>query len=449
MSKHYLQEKITGTQGQVVMINAQGAAEAQDAHFGFSPRIVVTAPTGSTVTCSKGSTTLTATEVSGTWTFDVPDYGTWVINAVKGSESAIESVDVTEVKQYSISIKYKSIYGAIWDGTSTTAWSRTDEAAGFTDPVPAVNNSGGSSPFDNLYPWSGMVKEERTGGTMVKIPKFWYKLTQNGNGVKIQIADKPVDGFSVSPAHMDRGDGKGERDYVYVGRYHCKTTTYKSQTSAKPITGITRSSARSSIHSLGTNIWQCDFAMRFTIWLLYIVEFADWDSQKKIGYGCGNTSATENMGYTDSMQYHTGTTKSDRTTYGVSTQYRWIEGLWDNVYDWCDGCYYNGSGLNLILNPSSFSDSSGGTLVGNLTSGYPSEISVKSVSGIFPVFVPSASGGSNTTYVTDDWNYYPTQPCLFVGGNYAQNLSNGMFLVDYNGSSGSNAYTGCRLMELP
>ena len=40
MSKHYLQEKITGTAGQVVMINAQGAAEAQDAHFGFSPQIV-------------------------------------------------------------------------------------------------------------------------------------------------------------------------------------------------------------------------------------------------------------------------------------------------------------------------------------------------------------------------------------------------------------------------
>ena len=46
------QAKLTGTAGQVVMINAQGAAEAQDAHFGFSPRIVVTAPTGS----SAGST---------------------------------------------------------------------------------------------------------------------------------------------------------------------------------------------------------------------------------------------------------------------------------------------------------------------------------------------------------------------------------------------------------
>lgn len=416
---------------------------------GQLPRIVVTAPTGSTVTCTKDSRTLTATEVSGTWTFDVPDYGTWVINAIRGSERASESVEVTEVTLYSISLAYTRIYGVQWDGTATTAWSRTDDAAGFTDPVPAVDNGSGSSPFDNRYPWSGMVKEERTGGTMVKIPKFWYKLTQNGSGVKIQIADGPVEGFSVSPAHMDRGDGKGERDYVYIGRYHCHTSSWKSQTGGKPKARITRSGARSSIHNLGTNIWQCDFAMRFTIWLLYIVEFADWNSQTKIGYGCGNNSAPENMGYTDSMQYHTGTTKSGRTTYGVSTQYRWIEGLWDNVYDWCDGCYYDNNGLNIILNPSSFSDSSGGTLAGNLTNGYPSALSVKSVSGIFPVFVPSASRGSNTTYVPDNWCFYDSYPCLRVGGDCSKSLGYGMFCVDCDGTSDSYAGVGCRLQELP
>ena len=449
MSKHYLQEKITGTQGQVVMINAQGAAEAQDAHFGFSPRIVVTAPTGSTVTCVKDGVTLTATEASGTWTFDVPDYGTWTVNAVKGGESASDTVGVTEVKQYNVSLAYTRIYGVSWAGTSATTLTRTDAAAGFADPVPAINNGSGSSPFDGLYPWSGMVKENRTGGVMVKIPKFWYKLTQNGSGVKIQIADGPVEGFSVSPAHMDRGDGKGERDYVYVGRYHCHTSNWKSQSGGKPMANITRASARSSIHNLGTNIWQCDFAMRFTIWLLYIVEFADWDSQTKIGYGCGNNSATENMGYTDSMQYHTGTSQASRGTYGVSTQYRWIEGLWDNVFDWCDGCYYDSNGLNIILNPNSFSDSSGGMLAGSLTSGYPSALSVKSVSGIFPLFVPSASSGSNRTYVSDYWDFDASYPCLLVGGGYYQNLSDGLFCVNYNSSSSSSANVGCRLQELP
>lgn len=339
------------------------------------------------------------------------------------------------------------IYGASWDGSSTTKWTRTDDAAGFTDPVPAVNNGNGSSPFDDLLPWSGMVKSERTGGTMVAIPKFWYKLTQNGNGMKIQIADRAQSGFSVSPAHMDRGDGKGERDVVYIGRYHCHTSNWKSQSGGQPKADITRSSARSSIHNLGSNIWQMDFAMRFTIWLLYIVEFADWNSQAKIGYGCSPSGSKFNMGATDSMPYHTGTTQNSRTSYSCC-QYRNIEGLWDNVYDWMDGCYYNGSGLNVIKNPNQFSDSANGVSVGTPSNGYPSKFTVKTNGG-FPLFIPTAANGSDSTYSCDYWSFYASGPCLCVGGYYGQDTYHGLFCVSYDGSSYSDASIGCRLQELP
>lgn len=342
------------------------------------------------------------------------------------------------------------IYGVSWYGTGTTAWTRTDKSADFSDPVPYMSGASNyGSPFDNCYPWSGMKISERTGGTMVSIPKFWYKITQSGLGMKIQIADSEVEGFSVSPAHMDRGDGIGERDVVYIGRYHCGSSAYKSVSGQKPKVKITRSSARSSIHNLGSNIWQSDFAMRFTIWLLYIVEFANWDSQSKIGYGCGKGGSTESMGYTDRMPYHTGTTQSSRTTYGLGTQYRYIEGLWDNVFDWCDGCYYNSNGLNIINNPNNFSDSSNGVVVDIPSSGYPSAFTVMNANGIFPLFIPTTSGGSSSTYSCDFWTFDSSTPCLKMGGHYTQSLQPGLFNVSSNKTTDTYDYIGCRLQELP
>lgn len=409
--------------------------------------LTVTVKAGSTVTAQCGDKTVSGTvPESGSIKLYLPIAGTWTVTATLGDETTTATVEVTEYKDYPLELAYVHIYGASWDGTSTTKWSRTDEAAEFTDPVPYVAGAKSyDSPFDNLQPWAGMVKSERTGGTMVAIPKFWYLLEQSGSGMSIKIADRKVAGYSVSPAHMDRGDGHGERDVVYIGRYHCNGT-YKSGTGS-PRANMTRSSARSGIHNLGSTIWQCDFAMRFTLWLLYIVEFADWNSQAKIGYGCSPNSNTFAMGYTDSMPYHTGTDQSSRAAYG-GTQYRNIEGLWDNVWDWCDGCYNNSSGLNIILNPAKFSDGSGGTAVGVPSNGLPSAFKVKTNGG-FPVFIPTSASGNNATYSCDYWYFGSSYPCLYVGGYYSHDSYYGLFYVNCNSASDYDGSIGCRLQELP
>lgn len=412
--------------------------------------LTLTAPVGSTLTATCGDNTMTATVTgdAGTGTVKLypPVLGTWSITAAKDDETTTETVAATAYKDYAVELAYVHIYGASWDGTSTTKWSRTDEAAEFTDPVPYVAGASSyGSPFDSLQPWAGMVKSERTGGTMVAIPKFWYKLEQNGAGMTIKIADRAVEGYSVSPAHMDRGDGHGERDVVYIGRYHCNSS-YKSGTGS-PKTNMTRSSARANIHGLGSAIWQSDFAMRFTLWLLYIVEFADWNSQAKIGYGCSPSSSAFTMGYTDSMPYHTGTNQSSRATYG-GTQYRNIEGLWDNVWDWCDGCYNDGNGLNIVLNPSKFSDGSNGTAVGVPSNGWPSAFKVKANGG-FPMFIPTSASGNDATYSCDCWYFDSSYPCLCVGGCYSHGASYGLFCVYYSAASYYVGSFGCRLQELP
>lgn len=352
-------------------------------------------------------------------------------------------------KDVPVKAQFVTIYGVEWDWTSSgpTKGTRTDAAAGFSDPNPAVNNGNGSSPFDNLMPWAGMVKETRTGGVMVKEPKYWYKWTKTGKKLKLQIADGPVEGFHVDPVNMDRGDGLGELNFSYIARYHCASGTYKSETNKAQQVSITRSAARTSIHNLGANIWQMDFAQMWYVGMLFLVEFADWNGER-IGRGCSASGSKENNGKTDAMQYHTGTTAANRDTYGY-TQYRNIEGWWDNVYDWMDGCYYNSNGLNVIKNPNQFSDSANGTLVGKPVAGYPSDFTIPTQSGLEWALFPSAAAGSTTNYVPDYWNFYGSYPCLFRGGSYGRDLNHGPFYVGYGSASSTYDYVGCRLQERP
>ena len=342
------------------------------------------------------------------------------------------------------------IYGAEWDGSSTSVWTRTDEAAGFSNPSPAVNNGSGSSPFDDIQPWAGMQIVDDPMGKLVSIPKYWYKWTRSGNTMKLQIANGPEPGFHVSPAHADRGDGQGERDVVYVGRYHC-ASNYHSQAGGQPVTNITRANARTNIHNLGAEYWQYDYAMYWTIMMLYLVEYADWNSQKVIGYGCSPSFSKFNMGLTDNMQYHTGTSAASRTTYGCC-QYRHIEGLWDNVYDWCDGIRFSGSTVYCIANTASFSDTSGGTNVGTraTSSGYISGWTNPTADGFEYALYPNAVSGSESGPGCDYCSYDSGGVTLCVGGGYYKIPYIGAFcLSGGNVASYADSSVGCRLQKLP
>lgn len=349
-----------------------------------------------------------------------------------------------------------NIYGAEWDGSSNPKWTRTDAAADFPDPNPAVNNGTGSSPFDDIMPWAGIkVENETQAGTLVnvwvKIPKYYYKWTRTGSSMKLQISPDPQDGFFVSPAHADREDGVGERDVVYVGRYHTVYYKWSSLSGATPMINKTRAECRDGIHGTKNIIWQYDFAMYWTIMMLYLVEFANWDSQAMIGYGCSPNGSIFNTGLTDSMLYHTGTTAANRTTYGCC-QYRHIEGLWDNVYDWVDGIYFSGANVYCTKNPANFRDTSGGTLVGKraTANGFISTWTNPEESGFEHTLYPNKTGATSNTYVCDYALYGASGIVLYAGGSYGHTQNSGAFFLNgYSSGSTSAINIGCRLMKLP
>lgn len=90
----------------------------------FAATIAVSYPSGSTCTCSNGSTVYTAGNTSGSWTFTVPRAGTWTVTATNGSQTKSQAVSITTTGQSaSVTLSYilylfKSGTGALVDWTA-------------------------------------------------------------------------------------------------------------------------------------------------------------------------------------------------------------------------------------------------------------------------------------------------------------------------------------------
>ena len=83
----------------------------------FTATIAVTWPSGSTCTAKSGSTTLTAPNTSGSYTFTVHTAGNWVISCSGGGNSASATVSITASGQSkSVSLSYNKIPAFTYTG---------------------------------------------------------------------------------------------------------------------------------------------------------------------------------------------------------------------------------------------------------------------------------------------------------------------------------------------
>ena len=75
---------------------------------GVSPQLIVQIDTGSQVVVSQGTTQLTGVATDGKAIFDIPNYGTWDITASLNGETTSDSITISEVKQFTITLAYFS-----------------------------------------------------------------------------------------------------------------------------------------------------------------------------------------------------------------------------------------------------------------------------------------------------------------------------------------------------
>lgn len=132
----YIPTSQKGAAGGVATLGSDGKIpESQLGTVGVPPQIIATIPSGSSVTCKCGSKTLTATS-TGTVTFNLTGYGTWVVTAAKDGQTATENVVVDDVKQYKISLSYFSATLKVTSDPGATV-TATNGAKTFTGTVPS------------------------------------------------------------------------------------------------------------------------------------------------------------------------------------------------------------------------------------------------------------------------------------------------------------------------
>jgi len=346
-------------------------------------------------------------------------------------------------------------YGVSWDESQATGgYTRTGNLAGLATgqtlsdallPIQAsmrrciLNDDGGVEYYlgatDSTKREDGVIASDLTGAdgqVMVQIPKFYYKYSYSGTTHTWEISLLPMDGFSVHPAFIKNGEVV---DYRYIGAYEGigwddSVSAYIDNTNVaatgwsgttidlandilssvsgkNPITDETRAEFRTIAANRGTGWRQQDFDLTSAIQLLYITEYADWNSQSMIGMG--RTEISGGTWTKDSYIGVTGKSNSDgngTNSVGGNTNdaymtYRGIENFFGNVYKWVDGININDNVPYVCNTDTDFAD--------DTTTGYTALGITLLASNDFVItleqtargFLPASVGGSSSTYLTD------------------------------------------------
>lgn len=141
--------------------------------------IIVTAPTGSTVTCTKGTVTKTAAERNGEWWFKGLEIGTWTLKATLGGQTASRTVNITQFDVYRIAMSYFAATIAVtYPAGSTCTCSKDGEV------LTAPNTSGSYTfPVTSAGTWTITI-----ANSAVQLSKSQsVSVTSNGQLVSISM----------------------------------------------------------------------------------------------------------------------------------------------------------------------------------------------------------------------------------------------------------------------
>lgn len=334
--------------------------------------------------------------------------------------------------------------------SSSSQWERTDDAIDLIANA-QVGTDSVVNDFDSLYPWSDIYTYSWNKDTdeeiryddpsfnytddyiFTKIPEFWYKRWQDNTNEYIQIATGKAEGFILC-------------NEFSVGRYSI-CTDFKSKSGTDYLTSETRAYFRENARSLNSNLGILDWRY-FLLQILYLVEYADYNSQKKLGNGVCARSQMVGSGECDLLGM-----KSGRIPNGLSVIYRGIENIFGNVEQYIDGININNYQIYICYDPTKYSDDLFNEDYQKISyracsySDYISKLGYDSNHSL--ISMPVQASGSNSTYICDYFNINTGSRIVGVGGAFnGGTYQVGLWNWDFHNDSSSKYYgIGARLLK--
>jgi len=322
------------------------------------------------------------------------------------------------------------------------------------------------------------------GQVMVEIPKFAYKYIYVAatNVHDWSISSVLLPGYEWHPAFYKDGawvdhryigayEGVGYDDSAsaYIDNGNVAATGWSggaidtandvlSSVSGKnPISDETRAEFRAIALNRGAGWRQQDFYLTSAVQLLYLVEYASFYSQDVIGEGrtqlSGGTwvkgSYIKETGLSNGDGNATNSVDwsgdaDDATAETVYMTYRGIENFYGNIWKWVDGININGNIPYVSNTETDFADDTD-TNYTRLTDTGGSGITLHNGNGYQTTleqtkggFLPSAVGGSSSTYITDYYYQSTGWRVVLFGGDANDGSAAGAFYVDARHTSGNN-----------
>lgn len=314
-------------------------------------------------------------------------------------------------------------------GSASTAWERTDDSANYTATA-SVGSTAGSSDFDNAYIYKDMkrvtIVNMQTGyhDVWVTVPKFYYQRKVENGIESIRITpDADVDGFELHPAFL--ADGV-EYNEVLISAYEgqgnaCSVAgmhpSHNTRTVFRNIATAERNNA--NCYKYGGSYGMIDIACWSMLQMLYLVEFADYNANAKIGISVERKTSSAsvdgkiNTGQGDTIATHTGraTTNTTAPRYNA-IRYRWIENPFGNSYCWIDGVNTINGVTWICTDPSKYNDG---------TTGYTK----------LGYSLPTVAARNG--YLIKTIGYDPNMPWVMLPNEYAT--------ITFDANNTTNAYT--------